>query len=87
MCLYSQITSEPRDRNSSVGIATRLQTSQSEFRILAWTRAFSLLQIFLTDFGALPTSGALVKEKWRYTSNLLMTYMLDVKDNPLKATS
>jgi len=31
-----------------------------------------------------PPSGALAKEKWEYTSNLLMTYMLD---NPLKATS
>jgi len=34
-----------------------------------------------------PPSGALIKEKWRYISNLLRTYMLDVKDNPLKATS
>jgi len=40
MCLYSQITSEPRDRNSSVGIATRLGASQSGFRILAGTRNF-----------------------------------------------
>jgi hypothetical protein len=48
--------SEPRDRNSSVGIATRLRASQSGFQILAGTINLSRLKIIHTGFAALPTS-------------------------------
>ena len=81
-CLYSQITSEPRDRNSSVGITTRLRASQSGFRILAGTRDFSLLQIVQTCFGTLPTSYSmdirvLSRGKWvKLTSHLHLVLWL-----------
>jgi hypothetical protein len=89
MCLCSHITSESRDRNSSVGIATRLRASQSGFRILAGTRDFSLLQTVQTGFGALPTSYSmdirvLSRGKWvKLTTHLHLVLWLRKSEGTL----
>ena len=38
--LYSQITFEPKYRDSTVGIAAKLRACQAGIRILAWARDF-----------------------------------------------